>query len=233
MAESSKGMLLVWVDIAQPEQDDFNEWYDREHLHDRVSVPGFLNGRRFQALSGGPEFLAVYETREPATFTSAAYQDRLQHPTPWTHRVMPHFRNTIRGVCEQTVRAGHGTGGILATLRLSPAAARRRALRQWLAESGLPRIAGLPGVVAAALAEGIADPSVKAPTSEVIMRGGPDRVVDWALVVEGIAREPVERAARTLLAEAAAAEGVPSLSADVGLYRYLFGVSASDAGPAL
>jgi len=227
MADSGKGMLLVWMDIAPPAQDDFNEWYDREHLTDRVSVPGFLNGRRFQALSGGPEFFAVYETRGPATLTSAAYLDRLQHPTPWTVRVMPHFRNTVRGVCRQAVRAGHGAGGILATLRLSPDPARRPLLRQWLAQSGLPGIAGLAGVLAACLAEGIAVPAQQTPTAEVTLRGSADRGVDWAILVEGIAREPVERAAHTLLADAAAAQGVSELSADVGLYRYLCGVARS------
>ncbi|MFI5399906.1 MAG: hypothetical protein ACHQZQ_02500 [SAR324 cluster bacterium] len=231
MAESDKGMLLVWVDIAAPAQDDFNEWYDREHLADRVSVPGFLDGRRFQALSGGPEFFAVYETRDPATLRSAAYRERLQHPTPWTSRVMPHFRNTVRGVCRQTVRAGHGAGGVLATLRLSPDPARRAPLRQWLAQSGLPGIVGLPGVLAACLAEGVAEPAQQAPTAEVALRGSEDRSVDWAILVEGIAREPVERATHTLLAEAGAAQGVPSLSADAGLYRYLCGVARSAQSP--
>jgi hypothetical protein len=229
MAESGKGMLLVWMDIPAPEQDDFNEWYDKEHLTDRVSVPGFLNGRRFQALAGGPEFLAVYETREPATLSSAAYRARLERPTPWTRRVMPHFRNTVRGVCEQTLRAGYGTGGILAALRFGPDPARRRPLRQWLAESGLPRIAGQPGVLAACLAEGVAEPAAKSPTAEVTLRGGPDRGVDWAILVEGIAQGLVEQAARALLADAAAAEGVPSLSAEVGVYRFLCGVAAEDA----
>jgi len=230
MAESGKGMLLVWMDIAKAEQADFNEWYDKEHLVDRVSVPGFLNGRRFQALAGGPEFFAVYETREPATLTSAAYRDRLQHPTPWTRRIMPLFRNTIRGVCEQTSRAGYGTGGVLATLRLGPEPARRWPLRQWLGETGLPRIAGLPGVLAVCLAEGVAEPAAKNATAEVDLRGGPDRSVDWVVLVEGIAQEPVERAARALLADAAAAEGVSHTPADVSLFRYLCGVVSSDLG---
>jgi hypothetical protein len=229
MAGSGKGMLLVWMDMAAAEQDDFNEWYDKEHLLDRVSVPGFLNGRRFQALSGGPEFFAVYETRDSGTLASAAYRDRLKQPTPWTRRVMPNFRNTIRGVCEQTLRAGYGTGGVVATVRLAPDPARRWPLRQWLAETGLPRSAGQPGVLAVCLAEGAAEPAAKGPTAEADLRGGSDRSVDWAILVEGIAREPVEQAARRLLAEAAAAEGSSSLSAEVGMYRYLCGVVAADA----
>lgn len=228
MAESGKGMLLVWMDIAKAEQDDFNEWYDKEHLMDRVSVPGFLNGRRFQALTGGPEFFAVYETRDPGTLTSAAYRDKLEHPTPWTRRIMPLFRNTIRGVCEQTARAGFGTGGVVATLRIGPDPARRWPMRQWLAESGLPRIAGQPGVLSVCLAEGAPEPASKGPTAEVSLRGGPDRVVDWAILVEGIAKEPVEAAARTLLADAAKAEGLTHTPADVSLFRYLCGVTAGD-----
>jgi hypothetical protein len=222
-------MLLVWMDIPADQQHDFHEWYDREHLLDRASVPGFLRGRRFQAVSGGPEFLAVYETREPGTLTSTAYRERLQHPTPWTRRIMPSFRNTIRGICERTVSAGAGAGGALATIRFAPDPARRWPLRGWLAETGLPRTVGLPGLVSGCLAEGMAEPAAKGPSAEGALRQTPDRGVDWALLLEG--REPalVEHAARTLLVEIAEAEGTPPVAADVAVFRYLGGVTAAEA----
>ena len=230
MAVLKKGVLAVWVDIGAAERDDFNEWYDKEHLSDRVSVPGFLNGRRFEAVSGGPEFFAVYETKEPGVLTSAAYRDRLQQPTPWTRRVMPNFRNTVRGICEQTIRCGYGTGGIVATIRFTPDPAKRWPLRGWLAETGLPRIVGLPGILAVSLSEGMNEPPSKGSTQEVALRGSPDRAVDWFILLEGISPGQVEAAARSLLADAAQADGVDAITAETAVYKYMCGVLATDLG---
>jgi hypothetical protein len=234
MPQPATGMLLVWTDVPSAEQDDFNEWYDREHLSDRVSVPGFVSGRRYRAVSGTPEFFAVYETRDPGVLASSAYRDKLQHPTPWSRRVMPHFRNTIRGVCERTGRAGFGAGGFVATLRFAPDPAHRWPLRQWLNAAGLARAAGRTGVMAITVAEGqdaAADKhTAKEPTAELALRGGSDRVVDWAILLEGVSPELIGAAARALLADIAEAEGLVPLTAEIGIYRYLCGVRSDDLG---
>ena len=66
--------LLVGPTNAKAGRDDeFNEWYDTEHLRDICAVPGVISGRRFVASPHSPNdvpggYLAVYEveTDDPA-----------------------------------------------------------------------------------------------------------------------------------------------------------------------
>jgi hypothetical protein len=44
---TSQGMLLVMADIDPAIERDFNEWYEQEHLTERMAIPGFLRARRF------------------------------------------------------------------------------------------------------------------------------------------------------------------------------------------
>ncbi len=53
MNDSQNGMLFVATDVATQDDADFNRWYDREHVEERVRVPGFLSGTRYRALQGG------------------------------------------------------------------------------------------------------------------------------------------------------------------------------------
>ncbi len=229
MAKMAQGMLVVWMDIEPAVRDDFDAWYNREHLFDRITVPGFMTGRRWQAVRGAPEFLATYETAAPATMQGEEYRRRLEHPTPWTHRVMPGFRNTIRGVCGITARCGTGSGGTVATLRFSPAAAQREPLHHWLTERGLPQIAELPGVMTAYLSEAVQPGVTRSRTAEQVLRKEPDRNVDWVLLIEGTSEAAVEGAAERLHTSATQAAGIGNWTADQGVYRFLCGVVPSAA----
>ena len=53
-------LLMVWTDIPPDVEHDFNDWYNREHIRERVDVPGFIRARRFAALSDTPKYLALY-----------------------------------------------------------------------------------------------------------------------------------------------------------------------------
>ena len=54
-----KGLLLMMTDIDPAHEEDFNLWYEEEHLDERMAIPGFINARRFTALEGGPKYLAL------------------------------------------------------------------------------------------------------------------------------------------------------------------------------
>ena len=47
-----KAMLLTSMDIDPSDDAEFNRWYDREHLEERVAIPGFLEARRYIAHRG-------------------------------------------------------------------------------------------------------------------------------------------------------------------------------------
>jgi len=100
MAKKGTGLLMVWTDVPADKEAEFNQWYNEEHLKERLGVPGFLSGARYEAVKGGPTPLAVYELESPAVLESPAYKKVQANPTPWTKRCSPEVIGTtfIRNV---------------------------------------------------------------------------------------------------------------------------------------
>ena len=60
MAETKgTGLLMVWCEVPEDKEEEFNRWYNEEHLAERLSVPGLLSAARYEAVSSGPKHLAV------------------------------------------------------------------------------------------------------------------------------------------------------------------------------
>jgi hypothetical protein len=130
----SAGILAIWNDIAPEGLEHFERWYAREHLHERVGVPGFRFGRRYEAVAGGDRrFFAFYEVDDPAVLASAAYVERLENPTAWTQETMRSWRNMVRTVCDLRYAAGDLIGSHAVVLRadgaMNPTAAGGRPRR--------------------------------------------------------------------------------------------------------
>lgn len=118
MAFRGASFLAIWNDIEGISPTDYDAWLTHEHMIERVGIPGFLRGRRYIALDDGPHrYFNCYETRDAAVMTSAAYLERLNHPTPLTQRVMPCLTNFLRMGCRTVGTAGQQVGGALATVR--------------------------------------------------------------------------------------------------------------------
>ena len=62
MPIAGKGMLLTSMNVDAADEAEFNRWYDREHLEERVAIPGFLEARRYVAHDGNPKYLSLYST---------------------------------------------------------------------------------------------------------------------------------------------------------------------------
>ncbi len=90
-------LIMVWADIPADKEDDFNRWYNEEHLAELLSVPGILNAARYEAVKSGPKHLACYELENAAVVESEAFKNRPR--TEWERRVSPsiigvnHFNN--------------------------------------------------------------------------------------------------------------------------------------------
>ena len=112
------GMLLVWMNVDAAHDDDFNRWYDREHLEERVRIPGFLSGTRYQCTEGSRRYLCLYRTASLAVFETAAYHKAFQHQTPWSVANLALMQDAMRRVCSIDAETGAGTGAWLAVLRL-------------------------------------------------------------------------------------------------------------------
>lgn len=96
---NSRGLLLVMADIDPANEDDFNRWYEEEHLAERLAVPGFLTARRFVAIEGAPKYLALYDLESPEVLQSEVYRHAVgAGKSAWTRRIEPLFRNFRRNV---------------------------------------------------------------------------------------------------------------------------------------
>jgi hypothetical protein len=89
MAKKAQGIFLVYTDIDPRYEEEFNAWYNTEHLPDLLSLPGFIDGARYVAEKGGPKYLAVYELTSAEALKSAEFQKIRANPTPWSRRVSP------------------------------------------------------------------------------------------------------------------------------------------------
>lgn len=85
---TNKGYLLVMMQPPPAFEDEFNAWYDTEHIPERVAVPGFESGVRYVCVTGFPRFLAMYDTHDPDVLTSPEYMRvSFDKSSPWTKRV--------------------------------------------------------------------------------------------------------------------------------------------------
>jgi hypothetical protein len=55
MSLAGEGAVVIWHDIAPEGRAQFYAWHGREHMPERLGIPGFLRGRRYVALAGSPE----------------------------------------------------------------------------------------------------------------------------------------------------------------------------------
>jgi hypothetical protein len=85
---ANKGFLLVLMQPPATLEEEFNAWYDTEHVPERLSVPGFETGLRFVAQAGVPRYMAMYDLTHAEVLDTPDYA-RVSgvNFTPWTKRV--------------------------------------------------------------------------------------------------------------------------------------------------
>jgi hypothetical protein len=226
MALRGTGVLAIWNDVTAGGEDEFVAWHVREHIPERVSLPGFTRGRRYVALDGEPAFFNFYEGESAATFVSEAYKARLDDPTPWTRRVIATFLATTRTVCDVALSEGTGVGAFVETIRVSLAGDPA----DFLAGLGerMRTIRATGGIVGLHVLRGLAEASMGGSVEKTI-RSAPDAIADWVVLVEATDPEPLDGVRRSALAAA----DLVAIGADPGLargiYRLQFALDHVDA----
>jgi hypothetical protein len=79
-------------------EEEFNAWYDEEHLPERLAIPGFRSARRWVA---GRTYLATYELDSAEVLSSSPYLSRYRNQTPWSRRCLGKCVTFKRWACEQ------------------------------------------------------------------------------------------------------------------------------------
>jgi hypothetical protein len=130
-------------------EEEFNAWYDTEHLPERLAIPGFRSARRWVAdvAPGEGKYLATYELDSAAVLQSGAYLERFANATPWTRRALGRCVVFRRWACEQ-MQPGDADANPLAKAVLLLTAEREidvlsipgtLQVRQFVASAGEPR----------------------------------------------------------------------------------------------
>ena len=89
-----KGLLLVTMEPAASDDDEFNAWYDTEHVPERAAIPGFLSATRYICRSGFPRYLALYDLEDVGVLQSDAYRAIAgENLSIWTNRA----QRSVRG----------------------------------------------------------------------------------------------------------------------------------------
>lgn len=179
--------MLLTFDIVEEAIAEHDDWHTHEHLPERLSIPGFLRGTRWLATSGAPRYLVLYEVERLETLASPGYLERLNNPSPWTQKMMPHYRGMTRGLCSVVSSHGHGMGHFGWLIRFKPASGKEALLESWLSQDLMPRLPERRGLSSVHLLRSGLTPEM---TAEQRIRGA-DTGVDGALLVTGYERAAV------------------------------------------
>ena len=216
MPMPGKGMLITSMDIDPSDEAEFNIWYDREHLAERVAIKGFNEARRWIAVDAKPTYFCTYSTDTFEALTSPEYKQALANQTEWSNKMISRFKNMIRAVGRITASRGQGRGAAMALVRMRPGQADTNALREKLHQLMDPGM--LPGIISMHLIE--SDPTLSKSLTE------PDKpnpgASDWFLLIDGTNVASVRNLAQTRFKD----PGVPVIT--LGTYHLMWDLSKSD-----
>lgn len=122
------GELFIWTDVDPAHEQDFNRWYDLEHMQERAAIPGFKWSRRYHSKTCARPYLALYRTESLKVFTSDTYRQAFTKQTEWSVRNFSRMHNTQRRVAAVTLAFGAGTGAGVALVCLGSVAVAEQAL---------------------------------------------------------------------------------------------------------
>lgn len=159
MVFGGTGILMSSMQVLAQEEDDFNLWFDTEHLAERVAIPGFLEARRYESLSAPVRYLQIYNAVDFEALDSAPYRAALAHQTPWSLHHIARFIAPTRVVGRLVHSRGQTRGAAVALVRLRP----KEGARMMPSLEPCLRMLDVPGVVCAHFVEG--DPELSKPVT--------------------------------------------------------------------
>jgi hypothetical protein len=111
MTLRGSALIALWNDRSE-HRLDYDVWHTREHVPQRLSVPGFISARRYSEGSGPlPSYFTLYTLTQIGVLSSEAYRRLLEEPTPWSRSMRPDFARFLRLPCTLRTSRGGGLGG--------------------------------------------------------------------------------------------------------------------------
>jgi hypothetical protein len=219
MPLAGKGMLLTSMDIDAANEAEFNRWYDREHLEERVAIEGFIEARRYVAHEAQPKYLSLYSTETFEVLDSPAYRTALANQTAWSRENISRFKNMIRAVARITFSRGQGRGAALGIVRLRPTVGGEEKLRDTLHQQLDPQ--KFDGIISMHVIE--SDPRLSKSLTEDASRPNPG-ASDWFVLIDATDVSAVPPAADLINDNVA----LKPLVVSSGIYRLLWDIAKGE-----
>jgi hypothetical protein len=83
--ETAGGVILVSMNVDPAREDEFNDWYNMEHIPHFNRLPGVITARRFRAIEGNPRYVALYHVEDTAIYATPGWM--AANETPWILRM--------------------------------------------------------------------------------------------------------------------------------------------------
>ena len=145
---SGTGLLAVWMQVAPFLEDDLNAWYEKEHISERLHIPGFLSARRYVTEQMEHRYIALYELNEPEVMQSEAYLTARTKPTAWTQRINEALIENVRNEYELLQSVGEEPGApapYALIVRIETESGDDAELNEWYEKDHLGALQSVPG----------------------------------------------------------------------------------------
>ena len=149
----AKGILIAAMDFSNVAEDEFNDWYDTEHIPERRRVPGFLVCQRWIGADNPKQSVATYDLENLSVLQGPGYRAiGGENLSPWSKRVTARVQRLMRSEGDQIlpgeqVAPGNAEGLLL--VAMTPAGAAETAFNAWYDTEHIPALARVPGVLCA------------------------------------------------------------------------------------
>jgi hypothetical protein len=221
MPMAGTGMLMTSMDIDAAHEREFNQWYDREHLAERVAIDGFLEARRYVAVEASPKYLGLYSTKTFDVLDSPAYRTALANQTAWSKSNIGRFQNMLRSVARITFSRGQGRGAALGLVRIRPPVDGSDALRDGIKAQLDPGM--LDGIISMHLME--SDSRLSKPLTDDPAAPNP-AARDWYVMIDGTDVDAVAAVMKGRFDAAISSTSATLISS--GTYRLMWDLAKSD-----
>jgi hypothetical protein len=149
----AKGVLIAAMDFSKVAEDEFNDWYDTEHIPERQRVPGFLVCQRWIGAENPKHSVATYDLDSVSVLQGSGYRAiGGENLSPWSKRVTARTQRFLRFEGDQILPgekvSPEGAGGLL-LVAMTPAPAVETAFNAWYDTEHVPALARVPGVLCA------------------------------------------------------------------------------------
>ena len=224
MSLYGKGMLITFSETPPEVEEDFNEWYNREHIDERVWMPGFHRARRYVDANSNADikYFATYETDKVEDLADPEYMELLKDQSDWSKKVMSTFTKFDRITASVTIDLSHGFGGACLAARFFPGIEIMPKLRDNLGDNLLPNIVSKPGIIGAVLVENnlsVVNEGRRAQGMELPENETPE----WIILIEAQDNKVLSHHANKLIEAGLSEFELEPSDINIGVYNLMFG----------